>query len=141
MASYDVRDLVGKNRQQSSRRVEWTVRYSFAQRSLVALDQATFFTLPKGYVHERLDIVQRTPQGAAGNFDVGIAGDLDGFADGVNANTAANTRVPLAGTESLPAGSYFHVDTPVIINVASAQPTLNVAVVDLTFVGYMTDTA
>jgi hypothetical protein len=141
MASYDVRDLVGKNRQQSSRRVEWTARYSFAQRSLVALDQATFFTLPKGYVHERMDIVSRTPEGAAGNFDVGIAGDLDGFADGVDANVAANTRVALAGTESLTAGRYFHVDTPVIINVASAQPTLDAAVVDLTFVGYMTDTA
>mgnify|MGYP001189054519 CR=1 FL=1 len=141
MASYDVRDLVGRNRQQTSRRVEWTVRYSFAQRSLAALDQATFFTLPQGYVHERLDIVSRTPEGAAGNFDVGIAGDLAGFADGVNANVAANTGVPLAGTESLKPGSYFHVDTPVIMNVAATQPTLDAAVVDLTFVGYMTDTA
>lgn len=141
MASYDVRDQVGRSRSQSSRRVEWTVRYSFASRSLAAGDDAIFFTLPKGYVHERMDAVLRTPQGAAGNFDVGVTGDLDGFGDGLNANGSANARIPLAGTESLPAGSYFHVDTPVRMNIAAAQPTLNAAVVDITFVGYMTDTA
>jgi len=136
----DLRNVIPQNKQQSSRRVEWTVRYSFANYSLAASGANTIFTLPKGYVHSRLDMVLRTPQGAAGNFNVGIASDLDGFAAGVNANGSANTTIPLAGTESLPNGTYFHTDTPVIINIAAAQPTLNAAVVDLTFVGYLTHT-
>lgn len=137
----DLRSVIPQNKSQSSRRVEWTVRYSFASYSLAASAQNTIFTLPKGYVHERLDPVLRTAEGAAGNFDVGIAGDLDGFLDGGNANGSANAKIALAGTESLTPGTYFHVDTPVIVNIAAAQATLDAAVVDLTFVGYMTDTA
>jgi hypothetical protein len=136
----DLRNVIPQNKQQSSRRVEWTVRYSFASYSLAATEANTIFTLPKGYVHERCDPVLRTAEGAAGNFDLGITGDLDGFVDGGNANGTANAKVALAGTESLTPGTYFHTDTPVIINIASAQPTLDAAVLDLTFVGYMTDT-
>ncbi|HEX2796912.1 MAG TPA: hypothetical protein VHN38_07480 [Immundisolibacter sp.] len=136
----DLRNVIPQNKQQSSRRVEWTVRYSFAQYSLAASGQNTIFTLPKGYVHERCDPVGRVPEGAAGTFDLGIAGDLDGFVDGGNANGTANAKIALAGTESLTPGTYFHTDTPVIINIAAGQPTLDAAVLDLTFVGYMTDT-
>ena len=136
----DLRSVIPQNKSQSSRRVEWTVRYSFADHSLAAAGANTICTLPKGYVHERLDAVLRTAEGAAGNFDLGITGDLDGFVDGGNANGTANAKIALAGTESLTPGTYFHTDTPVIINIASAQPTLDAAVLDLTFVGYMTDT-
>ena len=136
----DLRNVIPQNKQQSSRRVEWTVRYSFASYSLAASGQNTIFTLPKGYMHERLVAVLRTAEGGAGNFDVGITGDLDGFLDGGDANGTANARIALAGTESLTPGTYFHTDTPVIINIASAQPTLDAAVVDLVFAGFMIDT-
>lgn len=159
--TYDVRDVIGRTRAQSSRRVEWTKRFSFADRNLAAGQSAAFFTLPKGYVHERVDVVLRTAEGAAGTFDVGIDGSLQLFATGLDANGTPNakiTRVSVADADAtygaeeaalinalkadLNAASYYcHSDTVAAISVAAGQPTLDAAVVDVTFVGYMTDTA
>ena len=171
--TYDQRPQVGRNRAQSSRRVEWTVRYSFATRSLAATQSAAILTLPKGYVHERVDAVLRTAQGAAGTFDVGIDGSLQLFAAGLNANGTPNARIATVSGVAVVAanadatydaaeatlineikgdlnqlvtdvnkeGYYCHTDTVAAISVASGQPALNAAVVDITFVGYMTDVA
>lgn len=171
--TYDARDVIGRTRAQSSRRVEWTKRFSFADRSLAAGESAAFFTLPKGYVHERVDVVLRTAEGAAGTFQIGIDGSLTLFAAGLNANGTPNARIASVSgvavaaadadgtygaeeatlineikadvnalvTDVNKAGYYCHSDTVAAISVASGQPTLDAAVVDVTFVGYMTDTA
>jgi hypothetical protein len=153
--------------------VEWTKRFSFADRNLAASQSAAFFTLPKGFVHERTDAVLRTAEGAAGTFDVGIDGNLQLFAAGLDANGTPNARIASVsgvavaaadadatyGAEEATlineikadvnqlvgdvnkAGYYCHTDTVAAISVPSGQPTLDAAVVDVTFVGYMTDTA
>ena len=168
--TYDVRDLVGRNRAQSPRTVRWRKRYSFADRSLAAGQSAAFLTLPKGFVCERVDAVLRTAEGAAGTFQVGIDGNLTLFATGLNANGTPNAQisgaVTQATTTSTDAGGtytaaeqtlinelktdlnqisadvnkpgYFcATDTVAAISVAAGQPTLDAAVVDVTFVGYM----
>lgn len=159
--TYDQRNVIGRTRAQSARRVEWTVRYSFAQRSLLAGESAAFFTLPKGYVHERVDAVLRTAEGGAGTFQIGIDGNLPLFASGLDANGTPNAkvlRVSAADADATysaneqalinalkadvnAASHYCHTDTVAAISVAAGQPTLDAAVVDVTFVGYMTDTA
>lgn len=170
--TYDVRDVVGRTRAQTTRRVEWTKRYSFADRSLTAGQSAAFFTFPKGFTYERVDPVLRTAEGAAGTFQIGIDGNLTLFASGLDANGTPNERIASVsgvavatadadatyGTEEAnlineikadvnalvgdvnKTGYYFHADTVAAISVAEGQPTLAAAVVDLTFVGYMTDT-
>ena len=170
--TYDVQNRVGRTRAQTSRRVEWTKRYSFVDRSLTASQSAAFFTLPKGFVCERVDPVLRTAEGGAGTFQIGIDGTLALFAAGLNANGTPNARIASVSgvavttadadaTYGQPeadlinelkgdvnalvgdvnkAGYYCHTDTVVAISVASGQPTLDAAVVDITFVGYMTHT-
>lgn len=171
--TYDVRDLVGRNRAQSPRTVRWRKRFSFAQRSLAAGESAAFLTLPKGFVCERVDAVLRTAQGAAGTFQLGVDGNLTAFATGLNANGTPNAQIvgsttavvttsanaggtytaaeqtlinelkgdlnQLAADVNKP-GFYCHTDTVAAISVASGQPTLNAAVVDVIFIGYMIPT-
>lgn len=145
MTDFDVKDLVGKNRQQTARRVEWTKRLDFSElpdgTGLAAEETMAFMTLPAGYVHERCDPVLRTAEGEAATLDIGTEADPDGFVDGGNVNGNANEAVALAGTEALKAGTYFHTDTDVIIGPPAAAATVNVAVLDVTFVGYMIETA
>ncbi len=170
--TYDVRDVVGRTRAQTTRRVEWTKRFSFATRSLAASESAAFFTLPKGFVCERVDPVLRTAEGGAGTFQIGIDGTLALFAAGLDANGTPNARIAsVSGVATVATnaggtytsaeqtlinelktdlnalvsdvnkpGYYCHTDTVAAISVAAGQPTLDAAVVDVTFVGYMTDT-
>jgi len=144
MADFDIKETVGRNRKQTDRRVEWEYEVDFSSMGdgtgLAATETAELCVLPKGYVHERLDVVLRTAEGEAATLDVGDAADVDGFMDGGNLNGSANAQVALAGTEAYAAGKYFHADTPVNLLCPAAANTINVAKARFTFVGYMSDT-
>src|SRR3990172_4444002 len=116
-ATFDGKDQVAEGRSQNSRRVE--LHYSIDTNTigdgtgLVAAETVEFAVLPAGYVHERLDVILRTAEGAAATVDIGTEADPDGFMDGGNVNGTANAKVALAGTEALSAGTYHHTNTPV----------------------------
>jgi len=143
-ATFDITKQVAQGRQQTGRRVELNYKLPFATlgdaTGLVAGEDAEFATLPAGYVHERLDSVIRTAEGEVATVDIGTEADDNGFLDGGNINGAANSSIALAGTEAFAPGTYFHTNTPVRVKTPAAAATLNVAVLDVTFVGYMRDT-
>jgi len=142
--TFDATDQVAQGRQQTSRRVELHYHIDFNTigdgTGLVAAETAGFGTLPAGYVHERLDAVLRTAEGGAATLDVGTEADPDGFLDGGDVNGTPNAKIALAGTEALGAGTYFHANTPVRLGPPAAAATLDDAIADLTFVGYLIDT-
>lgn len=143
-ALFDTKNQVNQGRQQLTRRVELHYRLDFNTlgdgTGLAATEDAEFAVLPAGYVHERLDPVLRTAEGVAATLDIGTEADPDGFGDGLNVNGTPNARVALAGTEAFAPGTYFHTNTPVRATCPTAAATLDDAILDLTFVGYMVDT-
>lgn len=141
-AAFDIQSVVGKNVSQSSRRVELKKRVDFSKinagAGLAAGEDAAFMTTPKGFVYERCDSVQKTPEGAAGTVDIGTAAASNGMLDGGDANSTADTTIALAGTESIKAGTLMS-ETEVRVAIAAAQPTLDTAIIDITLVGYLID--
>lgn len=143
-ATFVVKNQVPQGRAQLPRRVEFHYRLDFSVlgdgTGLAATEDAEFADLPAGYVHERLDAVLRTAQGVAATVDIGSEATPNGFLDGGNVNGNANAAVALAGTEAFAPGTYFHVNTPVRAACPAAAATLDAAVLDVTFVGYLHDT-
>lgn len=142
-ATYNIRSLVvpsGKNRQQMARRVEIHKRVDFSKRAVAANEDAAFVDLPAGFVYERLDAILRTAEGETATLNVGVEGTIQAFAAAMNINGTPNTRMAL-GSPGYAAGQYFHTDTEVRVNVPNAANTVNVAIVDFIFVGYMTEAA
>lgn len=177
--THDIKKLVGLNRPQTARRVEWPWRLDFSLHPVEADEDAEALILPAGFMFERLDAVLRVPEGTAATMHVGIEGTATLFAASLNMNGSANQRIanvtsqvavtsPDAATQGGSyaqadvqsiatlanelkgdvnalaadlnfAGRYFHTDTPVRVSVPSGAATLDDAVVDLIFVGYMID--
>lgn len=144
-ATFDVTNQVEQGRSQTTRRVELHYHLDFSTlgdgTGLAAGEDAEFADLPAGYVHERLDAVLRTAEGEAATIDIGTEADADCFMDGGNVNGTPNAKIALAGTEAAGAGTYYHTTTPVRVMCPAAANTVNVAVVDVTFIGYMRETA
>jgi len=146
MSSYDVKKVVGKNLPQSTRRIEIKKTLDFAEIAkstasdlgLAAADDASVFDLPGGFVFERMDAISRTAEGEACTFDVGDAADPDGFGVDLSANVAAGSQISV-GSPAYAGAKYFAAATTVLVTVNAAQPALNVAKIDLIFVGYMAD--
>ena len=142
MATFDLTTTdVLQNTNLSTRRQERRYRVDFSTMGdgtgLAATETATLCTLPSGWVHEQCDVILRTAEGEAATLDIGISGDTDGFLDGGSLNGTANALVTKAGTETLLPGKYFHTATDVELLCPAAANTINVAVIDVTFVGYM----
>jgi len=143
-ATFDGKDQVPQGRQQNARRVE--LHYHIDTNiigdgtGLVAAETVEFGMLPAGYVHERLDGILRTAEGAAATVDIGTEADPDGFMDGGNVNGTPNAKIALAGTEAFAPGTYFHANTPVRLGPPGGAATLDDCIFDVTFVGYMVDT-
>lgn len=142
VATYDIQDTVGRNRPQSSRRVEIPFVVDFSQinsgAGLVAGEDAAFGKTPKGFVYEDHNAFLLTAEGAAGNIDVGTEGDPDGLLDGGDVNSAAPGAIAKAGTESINAGRLMS-ETELRVSIAAAQPTIDTAIVKLVMIGYIID--
>ncbi len=140
--NFDIQSTVGKSRQQMTRRVEWTKRVKAADinagAGLAATQSAGFITLPAGYVHDRCDVVLRKAEGEAAQINVGLDGEAKAFLGDASVNGTLNAQA--TGTAA-GAGRYFHTDTVATVNVDAAEATVNVAEVDITFTGYMIETA
>lgn len=169
-ATFDVKDQVPQGRQQTTRRVELPYKLDFNTlgdaTGLAQNEDAEFAVLPAGYVHERLDAVLRTAEGAAVTLDVGTEASPTLFANAISLNGTPNAKVQLetiatadadatAGQPEadlmnelkadlnrlLAAGAtYLHANTPVRVRNPGAT-LIDDAIVDLTFVGYMRETA
>jgi hypothetical protein len=141
-ATYDIQNIVGKNRPQSSRRCEIPLRIDFSDinggSGLAAGESVAVGETPKGFVYQGCDGFLVGAEGAAGNFDFGTEADVDGMLDGGNANGTAGAAIAKAGTESQAAGSYLS-ETELRVSVAAAQPTLDAAVAYLVVHGYIID--
>jgi hypothetical protein len=141
-ATFNIKDQVPQGRQQNSRRVELHYHLDFNTlgdgTGLATTESAEFADLPAGFVYERHDSILRTAEGTAATADFGTEADTDGFNDGADMNGTPNAFVARAGTESIVAGTYFHTTTPVRVTAGAA--TLDDAIIDVTFVGYMVNT-
>lgn len=143
-ATFDVKKQVNQGRSQATRRVELHYQINFATlgdgTGLDATQDAEFAVLPDGYVHERLDAVLRTAEGEAATVHVGTEADADLFGVSLNVNGTPNAQVGI-GAPAAGAGYYVHAATPVRVTCPAAANTVNAAKLDLTFVGYMRETA
>lgn len=144
MPAFDVKKQIPQGRAQTTRRVELKYTLDFAKlgdgTGLAETESAEFAILPAGYVHERLDAILRKAEGTAATIDVGTEADPDCFGDGLNVNGTPNQEIALAGTEAAGPGTYFHTNTPVWVTTPSGGATVAGAVVELIFVGYLTET-
>ena len=143
-ATHNAKAQIPQGRQQGTRRVELHYHIDFNTigdgTGLVAGEDAEIGDLPAGFVHERLDSILRTAEGTAATVDVGTEADPDCFLDGGNANGTPNAKIALAGTEAATPGTYYHTTTPIRVMCPAAAATLDDAILDLTFVGYMVNT-
>ncbi len=140
-ATYNIRSKVfppGKARQQTTRRVEFFKRIDFSKQAMAANEDAAFLDLPAGYVHERVDVILRVAEGETATLNIGVEGTIQAFVAACNVNSTPNTNLSI-GSPGFAAGKYLHTDTEVRVNVPAAANTLNVAIVDIVFVGYMTE--
>lgn len=142
MALFDMQSIVGKNRPQTTRRVEIPFRLDFSEinggAGLAATEDAAVLTTPKGFVYEGSDFFLVAAEGAAGTLDIGITGDVDGLLDGGNMNGTPGARIAKAGTESLAVGTYLS-ETEIAVLVPAGQPTLDAAVLYGVIRGYTTE--
>lgn len=138
--NFDIQSLVGKSDLQTTRRVEWTKRVKFAEinagSGLAATQSAGFLLIPAGFTFERCDAVLRTAEGEVAQMNVGLDGEAKAFLADGNVNGTVNAQIAV-GTITSTAGRFFATDTTATVNVDAAEATLNVAVVDITMVGYM----
>lgn len=167
--TFDITEQVSQQRQQGTRRAELHYRIDFNTfgdgTGLAQNEDALFGYLPDGYVHERLDAISRTAEGAATTLDVGTEATPTLFANALSMNVAANTKIqpetistadadaafgqPEADLVNeikndvnrlLTAGAtYIHAKTGIRVRNPGAT-TIDDAIIDLTFVGYMVDT-
>lgn len=167
--TFDITKQVAQGRQQNTRRVELHYHLDFNTlgdgTGLAQNEDAVFASLPAGYVHERLDAISRTAEGAATTLDVGTEATPTLFANALSMNVAANTKIqpetistadadaafgqPEADLVNeikndvnrlLTAGAtYLHAITPVRVRNPGAT-LIDDAIIDLTFVGYTVDT-
>lgn len=142
-ATFNAREQIPQGRQQQTRRVEFHWRVDYSKHGdgtgLAAGEDMEIGVLPAGYVHERLDAVLRTAEGEAATQHVGIEADDDGFGVSLNVNGTPNAKISV-GSPAFVAGEYLHTNTTVRVKTPAATNTVNVAVVDYTFVGYLIDT-
>jgi len=140
--TYDIRDSVGRNRSQFTKRVEITKRVDCSTinggAGLAAGETADFLELPKGFHLEDVHPAIVTPQGAASQLDIGTDAVTDGFLAAGDANGAAGSIIAVTGGESYVPGDALG-ETLVHIGVPAAQPALDTLVVDITFLGYIKD--
>lgn len=169
VANFNARAQINQGRQQSNRRVELHYRCDFnvigaaAGAGLAQNLDIVIGDLPLGYVHERLDAVLRTAEGAAATLDVGTEALPTLFANALNMNGTINAKIQpetvaaadatdLATVLTLAneikadlnrilaaAATYRHSTAEIRVRNPGAT-TLDDAIVDLTFVGYMRDT-
>lgn len=169
VATHNAKAQISQGRQQNTRRVELHYRVDFNTHGdgtgLAQNEDLAFADLPPGYVHERLDAVLRTAEGAATTLDVGTEASPTLFANALNMNGTPNAKIqPETVTTAdadatygqpeadlineikadvnrlLAAGAtYFHTKTEVRVRNPGAT-LIDDAIVDLTFVGYLIDT-
>ena len=137
--TFNVEPEVGRGKDQTSRRIEISKRLEFAKlgdgTGLAAEESMRFLTPPDGFVVERLDARLVTAEGEAATLDFGIEADPDGLLDGGNVNGTPGASIAPAGTEAIVPGTYLG-NTPIRVTNPAAGATVNVAVVDVTLVGY-----
>lgn len=167
LATHNARAQVAQGRQQNTRRVELHYKLDFNTigdgTGLAQNEDIAFADLPPGYVHERLDAVLRTAEGAATTLDVGTEAAPTLFANALNMNGTPNAKIQLdtvvaADATDLAtvltlanetkadlnrglggAATYHHAKTEVRVRNPGAT-LIDDAIVDLTFVGYVVDT-
>ncbi len=169
MATFDITSQVPQGRQQNPRRVELHYRLDFNTlgdgTGLAQNETALFAYAPPGYVHERLDAILRTAEGAAVTLDVGTAASPTLFANALGLNGTPNAKIQLETITTadgdatygqpeadlmneikadvnrlLAAGAtYFHTKTGLEVRNPGAT-LIDDAIVDLTFVGYIVNT-
>ncbi len=168
-ATHSAKSQISQGRQQNTRRVELHYRIDFNTHGdgtgLAQNEDMAFADLPAGYVHERLDPVLRTAEGAAVTLDVGTEASPTLFANAISLNGTPNAKIQLETIATadgdatygqpeadllneikadvnrlLAAGAtYFHTTTEVRVRNPGAT-LIDDAIVDLTFVGYLIDT-
>lgn len=142
LATFDIQKSVGKNRSQTTRRIEILKAIDFALISggagLAAGQSAAFMTTPKNFVYEDCHPVLKTPEGEVASLDIGTELDPDGLVDGGNMNGVANTAIAKAGTEAIKAGAVLS-ETELRVTTPALAATLNVGKVDVVLVGYIAD--
>ena len=166
-ATFNARDQVNQGRSQSSRRVELHYRIDFNTigdgTGLAQNEDIAFASLPAGYVHERLDAVLRTAEGAATTLDVGTDAPPTLFANALNMNGTPNAKIQpetVAAADAtdlatvLTLANEMKADLNRLLAAAATSPhsttevrvrnpaatLIDDAIVDLTFVGYMVNT-
>lgn len=142
-ATFNIRSKVfppGKARNQTTRRVEFHKRIDFSKQALAASEDAAFLDIPAGFIYERIDVILRVAEGETATLNIGVEGTIQAFVAACNVNTTLNTRLAI-GSPGYAAGQYFHTDTEMRVNTPAAANTINVAVIDVYLVGYMTETA
>lgn len=137
-ANFDIRETVGKNRQQTTRKCEITKTIDFSKQAVAAGQSAAFLTTPPGFVFERCDGVLKKAEGEAATLDIGTEADADGMLDGGNVNGTVGASIARAGNETIAAGTLLS-NTEVRVTCPAAAATLNVAIAKVTLVGYVTD--
>lgn len=166
-AIHNAKAQVPQGRQQTTRRVELHYRLDFNTigdgTGLAQNEDLAFADLPPGYVHERLDAVLRTAEGAATTLDVGTEANPTLFANALDMNGTPNAKIQLetvtsangsdlATTQALANeikadlnrllaadATYHHAKTEVRVRNPGAT-VIDDAILDLTFVGYVIDT-
>jgi len=138
--TYDIRDSVGRNRSQFTKRVEITKVIDFSTINggvgLAAGETADFLETPKGFVLEDIHPRSVTPQGAASQVNIGTDAITDGLLAAADANLAAGTVIAPTGGESYVPGDLLG-ETLIHVGVPAAQPTLDTAVIEVTLLGYI----
>jgi hypothetical protein len=139
-ATFDLKDVIGKNRPQTNRRVEIPFRLDFGDISggMDAGESVAILKTPKGFVKEEFHPFLVTAEGAAGNLDFGTEADSDGLLDGGDCNGTPGAAIALAGTETIKAGTLMS-ETEIQAKIAAAQPTLDTAVIYGVLIGYIID--
>lgn len=167
--TFNLTEQVAQGRPQNTRSVQIPYRLDFNTfgdtTGLAQNEDALFAYLPAGYVHDHVEVVPRTLEGAAVTLDIGTEASPTLFANAVSLNTTANAKAQLDTVSTADAdatygqpeadlineikadlnrlfaarGTYFHTTTGVRIRNPGAT-LIDDAIIDVVFVGYMVDT-
>jgi hypothetical protein len=126
-AIFNARTQVNQGRQQNTRRVELHYKIDFNTigdgTGLAQNEDIAFADLPPGYVHERLDAVLRTAEGAATTLDVGTEAAPTLFANALNMNGTQNAKIQPESADAANAatqtGAYVQADVQTIATLAN----------------------
>jgi hypothetical protein len=139
-ATYDLKSTIGANRAASSRAFEskFIVDASVVDGGdgFGVGESAEFCEVPAGALVTGVSVISRTAAGDTCTIDVGDEADPDGFLDGGDAESTADTLIALAGTEAYVAagGKFFSADTGLRITVVNANAA---AVIEIVVRGVM----